>query len=48
MTLMRHRDGGKEPLAIDHQHEKTIAACKRVAEQTGNLTKGPDHPPQEC
>jgi hypothetical protein len=24
------------------------ADCKRVAEQTGILTKEPDHPPQEC
>jgi hypothetical protein len=27
---------------------KTIADCKRVAEQTGNQTKEPDRPPQEC
>jgi hypothetical protein len=25
-----------------------VADCKRVAEQTGILTKEPDHPPQEC
>ena len=47
MTLKRHRDGGKEPLAIDHQR-KTFADFKRVAEQTGILTKERDHPPQEC
>jgi hypothetical protein len=29
-------------------NEKTVADCKRVAEQTGILTKEPDHPPQEC
>ena len=29
-------------------NEKTIANFKRVAEQTGILTKEPDHPPQEC
>jgi hypothetical protein len=28
-------------------NEKTIADCNRVAEQTGVLTKEPDHPPQE-
>ena len=48
LTPKRHRDDeGKEPLAIYHQR-KTIADCKRVAEQTGILTKEPDHPPQEC
>jgi len=29
-------------------NEKTIADFKRVAEQTGILTKEPDHPPQAC
>ena len=29
-------------------NEKTFADFKRVAEQTGILTKEPDHPPQEC
>jgi hypothetical protein len=48
LTPKRHRDDeGKQPLAIYHQR-KTIADCKRVAEQTGILTKEPDHPPQEC
>jgi hypothetical protein len=28
-------------------NEKTITSFKRVAEQTGILTKEPDHPPQE-
>jgi hypothetical protein len=27
-------------------NEKTFACCKRVAEQTGILTKQPDQPPQ--
>jgi hypothetical protein len=46
LTLKRHRDGGKEPLAIDHQR-KDVADFKRVTEQTGILTKEPHHPPQE-
>jgi hypothetical protein len=29
-------------------NEKTLADFKRVAEQTGILTREPDHPPQEC
>jgi hypothetical protein len=29
-------------------NEKTIADCKCVAEQSGMLTKEPDHPPEEC
>jgi len=29
-------------------NEKTIANFKRVAEETGILTKEPDHPRQEC
>jgi hypothetical protein len=29
-------------------NEKTFADFKRVAEQTGILTKEADHPPQEC
>jgi hypothetical protein len=29
-------------------NEKAITNFKRVAEQTGMLTKEPDHPPQEC
>jgi hypothetical protein len=41
-TLKRHRDGGWEPLAIDHQRKRRLPA-----EQTGILTKEPDHRPQE-
>jgi hypothetical protein len=37
--------GSRWPSIIN---EKTIADCKQVAEQTGILTKEPDHPPQEC
>jgi hypothetical protein len=29
-------------------NERRLPDCKRVAEQTGILTKEPDHPPQEC
>jgi len=48
--LKRDRDGGREPPAIDHQrkNEKTFADFKRVAEQTGILTKEADDPPQQC
>jgi hypothetical protein len=48
VTLKGHWDGGKEPLGHRSSTKKTIADVKRVAEQTGILTKEPDHPPQEC
>jgi hypothetical protein len=46
VILQRHRDGGNEPLTIDHQRKERLSTSSALLSCI--LAKEPDHPPQEC